>query len=68
MLNNSKFIKVSVGFLFFIVLLNLNVACEDDALLAPQTESEEEKGSYGLLILPGENGESNNDFLNPQIF
>ena len=68
MLNNSKIIKVSVQVLFFILLLNLSIACEDDALLAPQTGSEEETGSYGLLTFPGENDQLNQTSSNPEIF
>ena len=43
------------------------MSCEDDPLLAPQTETESDGGSYGLLILnEGEDLDENN--TNPEIF
>ena len=42
-------------------------SCEDDPLLAPQTDTESDGGSYGLLILnEGEDIDENN--TNPEIF
>ncbi len=43
------------------------ISCEDDPLLAPQTDSSDDGGSYGMLILnEGEESDTNED--NPEIF
>ena len=46
--------------------LIFHIACEDDPLLAPQSEPEEDGGSYGNLALPGvlQDGADKN----PEIF
>ena len=44
------------------------VGCESDPLLAPQPV-EEEKGSYGLSLLPGDKDPvGGEDILNPELF
>ena len=51
-----------------IVCLSLIAGCESDPLLAPQPV-EEEKGSYGLSVLPGDRdpvGDENTP--NPELF
>ncbi|MDB9853911.1 hypothetical protein OAC91_01600 [Candidatus Marinimicrobia bacterium] len=48
-----------MGLLFF-------VGCEDDPLLSPQTTSED-AGSYGLLLLIGDE-EANDVLSNPELF
>ena len=51
---------------FFTMLFAL-IACEDDPLLAPQTDSSDDGGSYGLLILDhGKESDANEE--NPEIF
>ena len=43
------------------------ISCEDDPLLAPQTDSSDDGGSYGLLLLnEGKELDINED--NPEIF
>ena len=48
-------------------LLLLFISCEDDPLLAPQTDTSDDGGSYGLLIL-NEGEESDINEYNPEIF
>ena len=48
--------------LFFTIVLN---GCEDDPLLAPQTESDE-GGSYGNLSLP--DSDKDDEIDNPELF
>ena len=58
-----KIISILIISLFLLLL----VGCEDDPLLAPQTDTESDGGSYGLLILnEGEDLDENN--TNPEIF
>ena len=58
--NITHFLKVST-------LLLLFISCEDDPLLAPQTDSSDDGGSYGMLILnEGDELYTNED--NPEIF
>ena len=62
-----KKIKNITHFLTVSILLLLFISCEDDPLLAPQTDSSDDGGSYGLLMLNGENElDANQD--NPEIF
>ena len=62
-----KKIKNITHFLTVSTLLLLFISCEDDPLLAPQTDSSDDGGSYGLLILNGEDElDANED--NPEIF
>tara|TARA_Y100001970_G_C13795154_1_gene632197 strand:+ start:151 stop:333 length:183 start_codon:yes stop_codon:yes gene_type:complete len=52
-------------FLILLLIILFN-GCEDDPLLAPQTESEDDGGSYGNLSLPGTDQSSDKD--NPEVF
>ena len=53
--------------LLFVAMVIFSFGCEDDPLLAPQTDTESDGGSYGLLILnEGEDIDENN--TNPEIF
>ena len=62
-----KKIKYITHFLIVSALLLLFISCEDDPLLAPQTDSSDDGGSYGVLILnEGEESDTNED--NPEIF
>ena len=62
-----KKIKNITYFLTISTLVLLFISCEDDPLLAPQTDSSDDGGSYGLLILnDGDELHTNED--NPEIF
>ena len=62
-----KKVKYITHFLTASTLLLLFISCEDDPLLAPQTDSSDDGGSYGLLILnEGEELDIIED--NPEIF
>tara|TARA_B100002019_G_scaffold201343_1_gene174488 strand:- start:179 stop:370 length:192 start_codon:yes stop_codon:yes gene_type:complete len=62
-----KKIKKITYFLTISTLLLLFISCEDDPLLAPQTDSSDDGGSYGLLMLNGDDElDANED--NPEIF
>ena len=54
-------------FLFFGVLLFFSIGCEDDPLLAPQTDSTTDGGSYGMLQL-NEGNENSEEETNPEIY
>ena len=58
-----KILSVSLVYLFLFTL----TSCEDDPLLAPQTDTESDGGSYGLLILNQSDELIEND-TNPEIF
>lgn len=49
------------------ILLLLFISCEDDPLLAPQTDTSGDGGSYGILILD-EGDELDQREINPEIF
>ena len=55
-MKNTKYLLTIILFIFF--------GCEDDAILEPQVE-QEEQGSYGNLSLPNE---ENIKTENPKIF
>ena len=62
-----KKIKNITYFLTISTLVLLFISCEDDPLLAPQTDSSDDGGSYGLLLLnEGKELDINED--NPEIF
>ena len=54
-------------FLFFGVLLFISIGCEDDPLLAPQTETTTDGGSYGMLQLKEDDDHSQEE-INPEIY
>ena len=64
-------IKINIKYLTILIItliISLFVqGCEDDPLLAPQTGSEEDKGSYGDLA-PLQNSEENIRGKNPETF
>ena len=62
-----KKIKNITYFLTISTLVLLFISCEDDPLLAPQTDSSDEGGSYGVLLL-NEGEKSNTNENNPEIF
>tara|TARA_B100001287_G_scaffold220061_1_gene189061 strand:+ start:886 stop:1077 length:192 start_codon:yes stop_codon:yes gene_type:complete len=62
-----KKIKNIIHLLTVNTLLLLFISCEDDPLLAPQTDTGDDGGSYGLLMLnDGDELDTNED--NPEIF
>ena len=64
-------IKTNIKYLtILIITLTISIiaqGCEDDPLLAPQTGSEEDKGSYGNLA-PLQNSEEDIRGRNPETF
>ena len=58
-----KIISILIISLFLLLL----AGCEDDPLLAPQTDTESDGGSYGLLIL-NQSDELLESDTNPEIF
>ena len=52
--------------LLFVVMVIFSFGCEDDPLLDPNTETGEDKGSYGKLSLPSSNDIEKKS--NPEIF
>ena len=58
-----KILSVSLVNLFLFTL----TSCEDDPLLAPQTDTDSDGGSYGILIL-NQSDESVESDTNPEIF
>ena len=58
---------VFVGFLTAIMAGFLS-SCESDPLLAPPTDEDKEKGSYGLSSLPGSSSGTETRNLNPELF
>ena len=56
-----------LSILIISLFLLLLVGCEDDPLLAPQTDTESDGGSYGLLIL-NQSDELLESDTNPEIF
>ena len=46
-----KYFKKSFFYSLSVSIVVLNIACEDDPLLEPQSDSEVDAGSYGMLYL-----------------
>ena len=63
---NYSFYKI-ISILIISLFLLLLIGCEDDPLLAPQTDTESDGGSYGLLIL-NQSDELLESDINPEIF
>lgn len=60
--------KLQVLAIINVVCWGLIAGCESDPLLAPQPV-EEEKGSYGLSVLPGDKDPvGGEDTANPELF
>ena len=53
--------------IFSTVIILTSIACEDDPLLDPQTDTEEDAGSYGILYLPDDNDDIHQE-NNPEIY
>jgi len=51
----------------FLIISFFIIACEDDPLLSPQVPSDDAGGSYGDVVLPGDD-ERKNFLDNPEIF
>ena len=62
-----KKIKNITNFLTVSTLLLIFISCEDDPLLAPQTDTSDDGGSYGLLML-NEGDDLHANEYNPEIF
>ena len=60
-------LRKTISYLFFGLMVLVNIACEDDALLEPQTDAEEDKGSYGMLKL-NEEDDPTLDNINPEVY
>ncbi|MBI89355.1 MAG: hypothetical protein CMG60_04635 [Candidatus Marinimicrobia bacterium] len=58
----SKILDIFIALFIMLTIYN----CEDDPLLAPQTETEEDGGSYGNLSLEGSISDGKDD--NPELF
>ena len=52
-----KYFIKSIFYLLSVSIVFLNIACEDDPLLEPQSDSEVDAGSYGMLYLSEEDSE-----------
>ncbi len=63
----KKVLRISSIFVTTSLFLILFLGCEDDPLLAPQTDTEPDGGSYGLLFL-NEGEDLNKQEMNPEIF
>ena len=63
---NCKMKNRSLIVVMFLLVMLAVLGCEDDPLLAPQSSSEDEGGSYGNLSIPGSDENSKNN--NPEIF
>ena len=60
--------KLQIPAIISVVCWGLIAGCESDPLLAPQPV-EEEKGSYGLSVLPGDKGPVGGENTpNPELF
>ena len=60
-----KYFKKTIFYLLSVSIVVLNIACEDDPLLEPQSDSEVDAGSYGMLYLSEEDSEEE---PNPEVY
>ena len=60
-----KYFKKSIFYLLSVSIVVLNIACEDDPLLEPQSDSGVDAGSYGMLYLSEEDSEEE---PNPEVY
>ena len=60
-----KCFKKSISYSLSVFILVLSIACEDDPLLEPQSDSEVDAGSYGMLYLSEEDSEEE---PNPEVY
>ena len=49
------------------LILALSIACEDDPLLEPQSDSDADAGSYGMLYLSEEDNQDEEE-PNPEVY
>ena len=63
---NCKMKNRSLIVVMFLLVMFAVLGCEDDPLLAPQSSSEDEGGSYGNLSIPGSDENTKNK--NPEVF
>ena len=59
-----KYFKKSIFYSLSVSIVVLNIACEDDPLLEPQSDSEVDAGSYGMLYLSEEDSEEHQGYSN----
>ena len=62
-----KYFKKSIFYSLSVSIVVLNIACEDDPLLEPQSDSEVDAGSYGMLYLSDEDYEDKEE-PNPEVY
>ena len=62
-----KYFKKSICYLLSVSVVVLSIACEDDPLLEPQSDSEVDAGSYGMLYLSEEDNEDEEE-PNPEVY
>ena len=62
-----KYFKKSIFYSLSVSIVVLNIACEDDPLLEPQSDSEVDAGSYGMLSLSEEDDEDKEE-PNPEVY
>ena len=62
-----KYFKKYIFYSLSVSIVVLNIACEDDPLLEPQSDSEVDAGSYGMLYLSEEDSEDEEE-PNPEIY
>ena len=62
-----KYFKKSIFYSLSVSIVVLNIACEDDPLLEPQSDSEVDAGSYGMLYLSEEDYEDKEE-PNPEVY
>ena len=62
-----KYFKKSIFYLLSVSIVVLSIACEDDPLLEPQSDSEVDAGSYGMLYLSEEDCEDEEE-PNPEVY
>ena len=62
-----KYFKKSIFYSLSVSIVVLNIACEDDPLLEPQSDSEVDAGSYGMLYL-SEEDDKDKEEPNPEVY
>ena len=62
-----KHYKKYVYCLITTLILALSIACEDDPLLEPQSDSDADAGSYGMLHLSEEDNQDEEE-PNPEVY
>ena len=62
-----KYFKKTIYYLLSVSIVVLSISCEDDPLLEPQSDSEVDAGSYGMLYLSEEDSEDEEE-PNPEVY